>query len=376
MNENHLTFSIKKKVNSARAGILKLKNGIEVKTPVFMPVGTAASVKAVSQNDIEKIGYKIILANTYHIYLRPGLEIIEKFGGVKKFMSWEGALLTDSGGYQAFSLSEFTKYKDHGVEFKSHLDGSSHLFSPEKVLDIQHILGSDIVMPIDDCAPYPADEKRLKDSLKRTHDWLKESKEIWLEKKYNENQALFGIVQGGVNLKLRKESSQFAAELDLPGYALGGLSVGEKNNEFIEAMAVCDEHLPVEKPRYLMGVGSIPEILNAVYNGIDMMDCVLPTRNARNGQVFTSKGKLNLRNEKIKFSDEPIDKECLCMVCKKYSLGYIRHLHKSKELLAYHLSTYHNLYFMFQFMKNLRESIINDTFEDYRKKWIGIFKAY
>ncbi|MDH5719117.1 MAG: tRNA guanosine(34) transglycosylase Tgt [Spirochaetia bacterium] len=368
-----LTFNLEKKDNSARAGLLKFKSGLTVETPVFMPVGTQATVKSVTQEDLEEIGYKLILTNTYHLYLRPGLEIVESFKGIKNFMSWKHAMLTDSGGYQAFSLSDLIKYRQNGVEFKSHLDGSSHLFSPEKVLDIQNIIQSDIVMPIDDCAPYPADQKRLKESLDRTHRWIAESKKIWLEKNYNENQALFGIVQGGVDINFRKESSKFIAELDLPGSALGGLSVGEKNKDFLEAIAVCNEYLPAEKPRYLMGVGSIPEILNSVALGIDMMDCVLPTRNARNGQVFTSKGKLNLRNEKNKLLETPIDENCSCRVCKRYSLGYIRHLHKTKEILAYNLSTYHNLYFMKQFMENLRVSIISGKFEDYRKKWLEIF---
>ena len=371
--QNSISFSIEKTENSARAGLLKFNSGITVETPVFMPVGTQATVKAVTQEDLDEIGYKLILANTYHLYLRPGTDILKSFNGIKKFMSWDKALLTDSGGYQAFSLSDLIRYKDDGVEFKSHLDGSLHLFTPEKVLDIQNTIQSDIVMPIDDCAPYPADQKRLKESIERTHRWLSESKRIWQKKGYDHSQALFSIVQGGVDLSLRKDSSKYAADLELPGNALGGLSVGEKNQEFLDSIAVCNEHLPKEKPRYLMGVGSVPEILNSVSLGIDMMDCVLPTRNARNGQVFTSKGKLNLRNEKNRFIEDPIDVHCSCRVCKKYSLGYIRHLHKTKEILAYNLSTFHNLYFMKHFMGNIREAIIAGQFEEFRKKWLEIY---
>jgi len=368
-----LKFEIEKTEDQSRAGLLTFENRDQVQTPVFMPVGTQATVKALSQEDLEEIGYNLILANTYHLYLRPGTTLLKKFGGVKNFMSWPRRMLTDSGGFQAFSLSGLTKYTEDGVNFKSHHDGSSHFFTPENVLDYQADIGSDIVMPLDDCAPYPAPPERINESLKRTHEWLQRSKKHWLAKGYNEKQSLFGIVQGGADIQKRVESAKAITELDLPGNAIGGLSVGEKNNEFLEAMNASCLHLPKEKPRYLMGVGSVPEILHAVSMGVDMFDCVLPTRNARNGQVFTSSGKINLRAEYNKLKDSPIDTECECRVCQRYSLGYIRHLHKAKEILAYSLSSYHNLFFMKQFMDNIRKSIVSGNFMEFKNKWLDIF---
>jgi queuine tRNA-ribosyltransferase len=348
-------------------------NNIVIETPVFMPVGTRGTVKAVSQENLEEIGYELILGNTYHLYLRPGTDVLKEFGGLKKFMSWPHILLTDSGGYQAFSLSKLTKYTSDGVHFKSHIDGSSHLFTPESVLDIEYVIGADIVMPLDDCAPYPADEKRLRQSLERTHKWIDRSYDYWKSKGYDKDQGLFGIIQGGINPRLRRESAEYIREIDLPGYAIGGLSVGEKNDEFKISLAETLPCLPAEKPRYLMGVGSIPEIIFAVSKGIDMFDCVLPTRNARNGQVFTSKGKLNLRAEYNKLADRPIDENCTCRVCRRYSLGYIRHLHKTQELLAYELSSYHNLFFIHRFMQALRKSIVDKNFEKFSKHYLDIF---
>jgi queuine tRNA-ribosyltransferase len=344
---------------------------ITIETPVFMPVGTQATVKAISQEDLEEIGFRLILANTYHLYLRPGSAVIRDAGGIHNFMSWPYAVLTDSGGYQAFSLSGNVKLADHGIIFRSHLDGSEHLFSPERTVEIQRELGSDIMMPIDDCAPYPSDEKRLKESLVRTHRWLAECKEHW--QRDPRHQTLFGISQGGVNPQLRAESARAVADSDLPGYAIGGLSVGEPLEYYAPSLAAAIEHLPKEKPRYVMGVGTIPEILNGVELGVDMYDCVLPTRNARNGQVFTSRGKVNLRNLKHARSDDAIDSECGCKVCKKYSLGYIRHLHKQREILGLMLSTYHNLYFMFHFMKNMREAIVAGKFSAFQKYWLEVF---
>lgn len=357
----------------ARSGVLKFSSGIDFETPAFMPVGTRASVKAVSQESLEEIGYNLILANTYHLYLRPGTIVLKEFGGIKKFMSWPRLILTDSGGYQAFSLSALTKYLDTGIHFKSHLDGSPHLFTPESVLDIQHIIGSDIVMPLDDCAPYPADEKRLRESLERTHRWIGQSEKYWRDMGYDREQSLFGIIQGGVSKNFRRESAGAVCSLDLPGFTIGGLSVGEKNDEFKEALAETTALMPFDKPRYLMGVGSIPEILFAVSRGVDMFDCVLPTRNARNGQVFTSGGKINLRAEYNKFLDKPIDQNCACRVCQRYSIGYIRHLHKTKELLAYELSSYHNLYFMRHFMKDMRNAIQKKEFEAFMKHYNDLF---
>lgn len=368
-----LAFTLKKTFQQARAGTLAFADGTQVSTPVFMPVGTLGSVKAVSQHDLQSIGYKLILGNTYHLYLRPGMEVISTFGSLKKFMSWPNSVLTDSGGFQAFSLSSLSRYTENGVEFRSHLDGSKHFFSPEQVLQIQHVLGSDIVMPIDDCAPYPADTQRLRQSLERTHRWLQESVKIFEQKNYRETQNLFSIVQGGSDLALRKESALFCSSLDVNGHAIGGLSVGEKNDEFLAALQIVCQNLPTSKPRYLMGVGSIPEIIRAVALGVDMMDCVLPTRNARNGQVFTHQGKLNLRASYNRFSEQPIDAQCGCKVCQNYSRGYLRHLHKAKEILALSLSTYHNLYFMFHFMQDMRSAILEERFEEWSRPWLEVF---
>lgn len=365
-----MQFSASAQDGDARAGVLTL-NATIVETPVFMPVGTQASVKAISQEDLHEIGYRLILGNTYHLYLRPGSPLISEFGGIKKYMAWPHAVLTDSGGYQAFSLSANTKLTDEGVIFRSHLDGSEHRFTPERVIEIEREIGADIIMPIDDCAPYPADDKRLKESLVRTHRWLKDCKKYWLMDP--RHQTLFGIAQGGINPALRADSAKACADLDLPGYAVGGLSVGEPLEHFQPALAAAIEHLPAEKPRYVMGVGSIPELINGVELGVDMFDCVLPTRNARNGQVFTSTGKVNLRNEKHARSNEPIDAACGCKVCQKYSLGYIRHLHKQKEILGLMLSTYHNLYFMFHFMKNMRSAIVAQQFAQFKAQWLPLF---
>ena len=333
------------------------ENGKEVLTPVFMPVGTQASIKSLSQNDLSNIGYALILANTYHLYLRPGIEVLKKFENLHHFMSWSGRILTDSGGFQAFSLKKLTKYEENGISFQSHLDGSSHWFDPKKVLDIQKIIGSDIIMPLDDCAPYLSSADRLKASLRRTHNWFKESYQYFYDKHYQNEQTLFAIIQGGTDLDMRKISCETLRKYEPDGYAIGGLSVGEKGDKFREALAVSTNNIPKDKPRYLMGVGSIPEIFDAVKLGVDMFDCVLPTRNARNGQLFTWNGKLNIRNAQYANDISPIDQNCSCRVCLQYSRAYLRHLHKSNELLAYSLSTFHNLAFIFSFMKKIRVTL-------------------
>jgi len=368
-----LTFKIEQTDENARAGVLQFQGLESVPTPVFMPVGTQATVKSMKQEELEEIGYRLILANTYHLYLRPGEEVMNHFGGVKKFMSWPHAVLTDSGGFQAFSLSDLSKYTEQGVSFKSHIDGSSHMFTPQRVMEIQKALGSDIIMPIDDCAPFPADSNRLKESLKRTHDWFDLTYRYWNDSGMVETQNLFSIVQGGTDPELRKISARVLREFDVPGHAIGGLSVGETTDLFVPALKAATEELPVEKPRYLMGVGTIPEIIHAVDAGVDMMDCVLPTRNARNGQVFTSAGKLNLRNLSNQLDDRPMDETCSCSVCQRYSRGYIRHLHKTNELLAYSLSTYHNLHFMKRFMEGMREAIMTASFTEFKLHWLAIY---
>lgn len=354
----------------ARTGKLSL-NGVELATPVFMPVATRGAIKALSSEDLEQLDYSLILANTYHLYLRPGTEILDSFAGLKNMMSYPRALLTDSGGFQIFSLKGLFKFFRDGVTFRSHIDGSAHTFTPEKVIDIQRSIGSDIMMVLDDCPPYGASRERLEDSLRRTHEWAQKSVDHWQQ---NTNQQhLFGISQGGVDLGLRIKSLSFINELPFSGVAIGGLSVGEPRTEFIrvlEALAPC---LDRKRPRYLMGVGTVVDILDGVRNGIDMFDCVLPTRNARNGQVFTSYGKVNLRNACHKMQQKPIDENCPCKVCSKYSLGYIRHLHKVSEMLAYSLSTYHNLFFMQDFMSKIRTAITDNYFEDFSNHWKKLY---
>ena len=356
----------------ARTGELNL-NGVKVKTPVFMPVGTRGTVRAISSADIRELGYNLILGNTYHLYLRPGADVLSSFGGLKKFMSYDGAILTDSGGFQVFSLQGLFKFFEGGVHFSSHIDGSKHTFTPESVIDIQRAIGSDIMMVLDDCAPYGSDRKRLLEALERTDAWAKRSILHW--EKDKANQHLFGIVQGGVDIELRKQSLGSISALPFSGIALGGLSVGEPREEFVKVMEALAPFLDTSRPRYLMGVGTVVDILEAVKNGVDMFDCVLPTRNARNGQVFTSKGKVNLRNKAHEYSDKPIDEECSCRVCKNYSIGYIRHLHKVKEILALSLSTLHNLYFMKQFMEKIGEAIEGQYFEEFYNSWKKLYNS-
>ena len=356
--------------SSARVCELHLGSQI-IQTPVFMPVGTRGTIKALSSDDIDELNLNLILANTYHLYLRPGTDVLDSFGGLKNFMSYDRALLTDSGGYQVFSLGELFKFEKNGVRFKSHIDGSYHEFTPEKVIDIQRSIGSDIMMVLDDCAPYGSDRQRLELGLDRTHRWAEISLEYWQKKTNSQN--LFGIAQGGTDPELRIASLQFLNSLPFSGIAIGGLSVGETREEFLNTLQTLAPYFDASRPRYLMGVGTVKDILDGVRFGVDMFDCVLPTRNARNGQVFTSQGKINLRNEIYKNSESPIDPNCNCKVCKRYSLGYIRHLHKVKELLAFQLSTYHNLAFMQTFLQSIRESIKNSTFEENYKNWKKLY---
>lgn len=356
--------------SSARHGILTLGDNI-IETPVFMPVGTRGTIKSLSSEDIDELKLNLILANTYHLYLRPGTDVLDKFGGLKKFMSYDRALLTDSGGYQVFSLGDLFKFQKNGVQFKSHIDGSYHEFTPEKVIDIQRSIGSDIMMVLDDCAPYGSDKKRLQLGLDRTHKWAEISITHWEKNKNSQN--LFGISQGGVDPELRVESLKYINSLPFSGIAVGGLSVGETRAEFLSTLQTLSPYFDSERPRYLMGVGTVRDILDGVEHGIDMFDCVLPTRNARNGQVFTSSGKMNLRNEIFKDSDRPIDENCPCKVCKRYSLGYIRHLHKVKEILAFQLSTFHNLFFMQSFLFSIRESLKNGSFQENSKNWKKLY---
>ncbi len=351
----------------ARTGTLQTDHG-SIETPIFMPVGTLGSVKAVNQDDLKnKIKAQIILGNTYHLYLRPGNDIIQAAGGLHKFIGWDKPILTDSGGYQIFSLSDIRQLKEKGATFKSHLDGSSHLFTPENVVDTQRILGSDIMMILDECPPYPAEREYVENSMNLTHRWAKRGRHHFLntEPLYGHNQLQFGIVQGGVHKDLRKESSEYMASLDFEGLAIGGLSVGEPTELMYEITDFNTEHLPKDKPRYLMGVGTPANLLQNVAFGIDMFDCVMPTRNARNGMIFTRHGKVNVRNAKWKHHHEPFDADFPSELCQRYNMSYIHHLIKSNEILGLELTSKHNLTFYLWLMEQIREKIKNGTFQEW-----------
>ncbi|MBE3592458.1 MAG: tRNA guanosine(34) transglycosylase Tgt [Thermoanaerobacter sp.] len=350
----------------ARVGILETPHGI-IETPVFMPVGTQATVKSMTPEELKEIGATIILSNTYHLYLRPGHKIIEKAGGLHKFMNWDRAILTDSGGFQVFSLNSLRKITEDGVEFRSHIDGSRHFFTPEKVIEIQNALGSDIMMSFDECAPYPADYDYVKKSMELTIKWAERGKRAH---KNTEKQALFGIVQGGTYEDLRKECARILVDMDFPGYSIGGLSVGEPKNVMYEIIDLTTEYLPEDKPRYLMGVGSPDDLIEGVIRGVDMFDCVLPTRIARNGTVFTSKGKLIVRDAPYAEDFSPLDEECDCYTCRNYSRAYIRHLFKANEILAARLATLHNLYFLIKLMGKIREAIRQDRLLEFKKSFL------
>ena len=351
------------KQTGARLGRLHTPHGV-IETPIFMPVGTQATVKAMTPEELKDIGSQIILSNTYHLYMRPGQDLIERAGGLHKFMNWDKPILTDSGGFQVFSLGPLRKIKEEGVEFRSHLDGSKHFLSPEKATEIQNALGSDIIMAFDECAPYPADRQYVKNSLERTTRWLERCKAAH---KYPERQALFGIVQGGMYKDLREQSAREITAIDLPGYAIGGLSVGEPKEMMYEVLDYTVPLLPEDKPRYLMGVGSPDDLLEGVLRGIDMFDCVLPTRIARNGTAMTSQGKVVVRNASYAEDFSSLDPECDCYTCRNYTKAYLRHLIKCNEILGARLLTIHNLHFLLKLMENVREAIREDRLLDYKK---------
>ncbi len=349
----------------ARRGRIHTPHG-DIETPVFMPVGTQGTVKAMRPEQVAEMGAKIILGNTYHLYLRPGHEIVKEAGGLHKFMNWNGAILTDSGGFQVFSLGKLRKITEEGVRFRSHIDGSLHMISPEKSMEIQNALGSDIMMAFDECAPYPAERSYVKDSFERTTRWLARCKEYH---KNIENQSLFGIMQGGMYKDMRYESAMQIVEMDLPGYAIGGLSVGEPKEVMLDVMDDCVDYLPSDRPRYLMGVGSPDYLFEAVERGIDMCDCVLPTRIARHGLAMTSHGRVNIKNAKYERDWEPLDSECSCYTCRNYSRAYLRHLFKADEMLSSMLLSNHNLHFLINMMGKIREAIEEDRFLDYKKEF-------
>lgn len=364
-----VTFELIKKDSKtkARRGRVHTAHGT-IDTPVFMPVGTAATVKAMRPEEIKEMGGHIILSNTYHLYLRPGHELIKAAGGLHKFMNWDRSILTDSGGFQVFSLGAMRKITEEGVEFRSHIDGSKHMLSPEKAIAIQNALGSDIMMAFDECAPYPADYHYVKNSIERTTRWLKRCQ---ISHQNTEFQSLFGIMQGGMYQDLRLQSAQEIVEMDLPGYAIGGLSVGEPKELMYSVLDYAADYLPENKPRYLMGVGSPDCLFEGVERGIDMFDCVLPTRIARNGTAMTSRGKIAIKNAIHEKDLDSLDPECSCYTCRNYSKAYLRHLYKSNEILSSMLLTNHNLHFLIKLMENMRYAIERDSFSEYKKEFMN-----
>ncbi|MBN1154207.1 tRNA guanosine(34) transglycosylase Tgt [candidate division KSB1 bacterium] len=363
------------KETSARAGILELAHGM-VKTPVFMPVGTQATVKTLTPDELVDVDAEIILANTYHLYLRPGHELIEQLGGIHRFASWRRPVLTDSGGYQVFSLTDLNKVKQEGVYFRSHLDGSYHTFTPEYVIRIQRSLGSDIMMVLDECLPYPSTENQVRDSIKLTLQWAERSLREYHQTSplYGHDQTLFAIVQGGSYEALRRESASALTELEFPGYAIGGLSVGEPKQIMYDMTSICTAILPVEKPRYLMGVGKPEDLIQGIENGIDMFDCVMPTRNGRKGAVFTHQGMTILKNAGNKDDDSSIDPECDCYTCRNFSKAYLRHLFKAEEILGMRLASLHNLYFYIQLMKTARSAILANRFKEFKNDFFSRYE--
>lgn len=356
------------KNSNARAGLIKTSHG-EIPTPVFMPVGTAGTVKGVLQRDLaDDIGAKIILGNTYHLYLRPGMDILRSAGGLHKFISWQGALLTDSGGYQVFSLSEIRKLSGEGVTFRSHIDGSSHLFTPENTIDIQRIIGADIIMALDECTPWPCTQKEAEKSLKLTHLWLDRAVKRFSETDplWGHDQLLFPIVQGSTFGELRKISAEKVAAAGMEGNAIGGLSVGEPAEEMYKMIEIVNEILPADKPRYLMGVGTPANILESIERGIDMFDCVMPTRNGRNGMIFTSAGIINIRNKKWADDFSPIDPECPSYVSRTFSKAYLRHLVISGEMLGAQIASMQNLAFYMYLVSEARKKIIEGEFSAWK----------
>jgi len=357
------------KDSSARAGVLKTAHG-EIETPIFMPVGTAGTVKGVHQSELASpIDAHIILGNTYHLYLRPGMDIIEKAGGLHKFINWKKPILTDSGGYQVYSLGEMRKITEEGVKFRSHIDGSTLFFTPENVMDIQRQIGADIIMAFDECTPYPCEHSYAKKSMEMTHRWLTRCKEHFdkTEPLYGYEQSLFPIVQGSTYPDLRKQSAEFVAEIGLDGCAIGGLSVGEPHEDLYEMTDLVCSILPKEKPRYLMGVGTPANLIECIALGVDMFDCVMPTRNARNGMLFTSEGIINIRNAKWADDLSAIDENSTAATSREHSKAYLRHLIISKEILGAQISSIHNLSFYLSLVKIARKQIIDGSFSEWKK---------
>ncbi len=364
-----ITYTLEGTSGNARAGVLTTPHG-KIPTPVFMPVGTRATVKSLAPRDLIELDARIVLANTYHLHLRPGAEIVAEAGGLHSFMQWERPILTDSGGFQVFSLAGRREVTADGVRFRSHIDGSEHLFTPESVMRLQQQLGADIVMAFDECAPYPAEKEYVKAAAERTHAWA----ERCLAAHQQPNQALFGIVQGGVWPDLRRWSAQYLAGLDLPGYAIGGLSVGEEKGLMREALEAVMPYLPAGKPRYLMGVGAPEDLLNSIEAAVDMFDCVLPTRNARNGSLLTSYGRLNIRNGQFARDFAPVEDGCDCYTCRTFTRAYLHHLFRTEELLAYTLATIHNVRFLIRLVEGARAAILQNRYAEYKNTFLDGYR--
>ena len=362
-----MNFIITAVDGNARRGVLETGRGT-VNTPAFMPVGTIGTVKAMSPDELKEVGAEIVLGNTYHLYLRPGTGVIEKLGGLHRFMNWGKPILTDSGGFQVFSLAAFRKIEGKGVHFRSHIDGSLHFIGPVEAMKIQGVLGSDIAMAFDECIPYPSTHEYAAESVELTTAWARMCKEA-----QSPSQALFGITQGGVYKDLRKKSAEEIIEIGFDGYAVGGLSVGEPKEEMHEMIYFNAPLLPAGRPRYLMGIGDLGDILKAVDAGFDMFDCVMPTRNARNGTLFTSIGRISIKREEFKYDDGPLDPHCGCYTCRNFSRGYLRHLFLSREILSMRLNTYHNLYFYLDFFRKMRAAIEEGSFKKFKEIWEPMF---
>lgn len=363
-------FRLTKTSGLARAGELYTPHGT-ILTPVFLPVGSQATVRTLTPREIKDTGFYMVLANTYHLYLRPGIDLINKLGGLHRFMAWDGAVLTDSGGYQVFSLAPFCKISDEGVAFRSHIDGSEHFLTPELAVQYQEALGSDIMMVLDHCTAYGDSEAKVKQAMERTHRWAERS----LKAKTREDLSLYAIVQGGVFPELRRQSASFLVSLDFPGYAIGGLSVGEPKDITWSLVAPTAALLPAAKPRYLMGVGAPEDIIEAVACGIDIFDCALPTRVARNGALFTRQGRVNIRRALYAKIDRPLDPSCDCFTCRTFSAAYLSHLFRSDELLALRLASIHNLRFISNLTRGIRESILAGSFEYFRQDFLSGYKT-
>ncbi len=365
------------KNTKARSGRLVLNRG-EIETPCFMPVGTQASVKALSPRELKEMKTSIILANAYHLFLRPGMEVIRKAGGLHKFMGWDGPILTDSGGYQLFSLALLREVKDDGVEFQSHVDGKKHFFTPADVLEIQNTLGSDIMMPLDECVQYPCARDYAETAMRRTIDWAGESKRVHSSRLTVDNrssQLLFGIVQGATYDDLRKECAKAITDMDFDGYALGGVSVGEPKSLLYNMAGIVFDEVPAEKPHYIMGVGTPSDIIEAVALGADMFDCIVPTRYGRTGTAFTRGGKVVIRNSPYIEDFTPLDETCDCYACRNFSRAYIRHLFNTYEILGLQLVSYHNVYFYLRMMEEIREAIRGDRFQEYKREFLSSYNA-